>query len=649
MPENCDRMDARDFLQLRPHAGEELRLEDIIDVNEFEIAEAILNGKAALLGQNIGSCHLFGLCLHFGHHGTAAALLAHGVPGCELEVRHLGPFAGRARPPQFAECTCGSSWHTCPSCCYGFDTETHSWMVDWDAALTHAVEAAEVAAARPTARMVSKALRNGQSLPNLKVSKEASARLLDIAILSGDRALAEELAATSMHRPLRRWVWQDVFDEYLDERGYWLVVQDSKVIESAVAVGASLACLKAPRPSSFQEMPFRVAVALYDYELWKQIGEFLPEEPAASSWAPLQTQNMLAATALCTVSCDRFQIAVCERRLLEMGMACPASAKYLTTFSFLVGCNCAPYEQLAYLTLLDLCLLCGHSTGARLCMSLGLTEMSRWTQSLCLDHLLFACPVCGENGAPEDYFLLAPFEKRQAAARSALQPSLEAAWQHARCEMGINLSQAMRSWACGRVVPQSVLNHVLSFAAVRPGLLKVIDGRETELLHGIQSSPITIDFFAERMAKAAAEQRSANCQQVDAQNGHDDDAPGFPSVEENPLAFRVDESAHAAGAKASGPDQDSTNDLLTAIRNSKDDAPPLSGDGVVIFRFRRRSNTEDVNNILFDPNGPLTDLHRRVLEAGCEVAPGWCPAKALFVPLTQQQLGELLQPEAQGR
>ena len=32
-----------------------------------------------------------------------------------------------------------------------------------------------------------------------------------------------------------------------------------------------------------------------------------------------------------------------------------------------------------------------------------------------------------------------------------------------------------------------------------------------------------------------------------------------------------------------------------------------------------------VKEVLLDAEGPLSGLHRRVLEAGCEVAPDWSP------------------------
>ena len=84
-----------------------------------------------------------------------------------------------------------------------------------------------------------------------------------------------------------------------------------------------------------------------------------------------------------------------------------------------------------------------------------------------------------------------------------------------------------------------------------------------------------------------------------------------------------------------------TDDLLTAVRNSRDETVPLSSDGVLCFRLTRKANAPHVNELLFNIEGPLAELHRRVLEAGCEVAPEWSPVKALFVPLTQAQLLEL--------
>ena len=41
------------------------------------------------------------------------------------------------------------------------------------------------------------------------------------------------------------------------------------------------------------------------------------------------------------------------------------------------------------------------------------------------------------------------------------------------------------------------------------------------------------------------------------------------------------------------------------------------------FRLTRMATSEHVTRVLLDATGPLAELHRRVLEAGCEVDPEW--------------------------
>ena len=78
-------------------------------------------------------------------------------------------------------------------------------MADWAAGLDHAVGAAEVAAARPVPCAVSDALQSGQPLQHVVISPRSMARLLDLAILTGDETLAALQASQSPYRPLRRW------------------------------------------------------------------------------------------------------------------------------------------------------------------------------------------------------------------------------------------------------------------------------------------------------------------------------------------------------------------------------------------------------------------------------------------------------------
>ena len=174
---------------------------EIVDVEEFEVARAIVAGDTQPLSQQIESKHLFELCIACGHQSTAAALLNHGVPGCRVELRHLGPFAAEARSAT-GDCGCGSTWETCNFCCWGAEVESGVWMKDWDAKLEDAVAAAREAA-----------LRSGEDFfRNFDVSEAAMARLLDLAILTGDAGLAQQCTQRCTRRPLRRWCSEGFFD-----------------------------------------------------------------------------------------------------------------------------------------------------------------------------------------------------------------------------------------------------------------------------------------------------------------------------------------------------------------------------------------------------------------------------------------------------
>ena len=70
-------------------------------------------------------------------------------------------------------------------------------MDDWDANLQNAAWRAHRAAERPVARAVLDGIRAGRAPPNLAVSAKAWARLLDLAILTGDAELAAACAAQS--------------------------------------------------------------------------------------------------------------------------------------------------------------------------------------------------------------------------------------------------------------------------------------------------------------------------------------------------------------------------------------------------------------------------------------------------------------------
>ena len=70
--------------------------ETVLGVKEFQIAQALLEGRAELLSQPVpvpshwaNPAHLFDLCLTFGRFDTAWAMAERGVKGCRLEAHHL--------------------------------------------------------------------------------------------------------------------------------------------------------------------------------------------------------------------------------------------------------------------------------------------------------------------------------------------------------------------------------------------------------------------------------------------------------------------------------------------------------------------------------------------------------------------------------
>ena len=576
----------------------------IVDVEEFEVARAILAGETQLLSQGIQSKHIFELCIAFGHQSTAAALLTQ-VPGCKVEAWHLGPFASEARSPlvRFFGCQCGSTWDTCSFCCWGWDIESGVWMQDWDAELGDAIACAREAAQRPVARVLLGllgVLRSGEGFRNLEVSDEATARLLDLAILMGDKDLAERCARHRAKRPLRRWCSQDFFPFC----GNALVsVSAPDVLAAALLAGVALQELNRAIPGCQCVMPLREAIALCgDMQLWETLAPLLPE--GQKPWIPYTCDY----TALFFCNCDpdlHWNWELCMSRLQTATLANMALGEFAVdaeygneSSCYTCGVHGMTVDIYDPFRLMDIAVLNGQSACAELLASVGASS-SKWTCQACLPDQ--RCHDCGEVALS---VAMVPLEERRAAAGAALRVALARAWRLA-APMGLGIYQALRACSCGKMAPKPLVKIILSFAAERPHIACVLEGLEEEL---------------EQSAGALQEQ-----------------APHEVASETSHVEAVRDGETEVQGME----DAKSTDDLLTALRNSRDEMMPLSPDGVICFKLTRKANAPHVNELLFDAEGPLADLHRRVLNAGCEVAPEWSPVKALFVPLTQAQLLEL--------
>ena len=76
---------------------------------------------------------------------------------------------------------------------------------------------------------------------------------------------------------------------------------------------------------------------------------------------------------------------------------------------------------------------------------------------------------------------IASLPERQAAAAEALRAALQASRRKTAGSAGFGLFQTLRSWASVKLVPVALVNLVLTFAAERPSLARVWEGRDGEL------------------------------------------------------------------------------------------------------------------------------------------------------------------------
>ncbi|CAE7803520.1 unnamed protein product [Symbiodinium necroappetens] len=424
-------------------------------------------------------------------------------------------------------------------------------------------------------------------------------RLLDLAILIGDADLAQRCAQRcGARKPLRRWRSEEFF----------VVDLHNGVLAAALLSGIALQSL-----ITENDIPLREAIALFgDLQLWNRLSHLLPE---GRSQRFLKTPN--SGSMLCKFDANMRQPQLCVDRLSLVSAANMALAEF--RFSFVVCCG-KPLRAPQPLRLLDMAAYQGQSACAELLASAGANSATGWTREACLSNVgPWLCAECEDSIR----VAIAPPKERRAAAGAALRVALT----RAECLVapaGLGVYQLLVMWGRGKKVPAALVNSVLSFAAERPQLASILEGLEEEVLQAASA--------AQREGEGPVDHLTAPLLQQSQQPQGEVATPAdAPAGEADPADS--DEEMEGQDAK--------TDDLLVAIRNSRADPPPLSPDGVICFKLTRKANAPHVNELLFDAEGPLKELHDRVRDAECEVAPGWSPFTALFVPLTQMQLLEL--------
>ena len=382
--------------------------------------------------------HLFDLCLWFGLIDTAWAMAMRGI----LSDRHLGFSRGVSSSGRPGPCSCGG-WNTCPCCSWAFPVEQGIWMEDWDVDLVDAMTAAREAAATPVTRVVLDMCSRDMELP-FSGAPKAMARLLDIAILTGNQKAAVNLSEKCHLRPLRRWSMDFTFEDC------W------KAARTALWAGADFQdFVVADNFLGSCAVPFPQALFLKSkLEDWQEIRHLLPR--CHDVWRPRNSDNGLGEVFL--ESLDRIRAA--EDAGLDLQC-------------LFVGARCQGDAGSAFVTLLDMAIWCGQPDWAEACVSGGI-ELKDDDATLGWHKRVL-------RGESLSLFLLSnqrlrvvPFEA-QTAAIAAGRGWLKRFWKSESSQKCMVLYQMMLKMFKGKSFPMVLVQEILTFSMPVPKIVDQLD------------------------------------------------------------------------------------------------------------------------------------------------------------------------------
>ena len=541
---------------------------------------------------------LFDLCLAAGLSETAWALAESGIEGCALEVHHL---KRKFHDQNSGGCgTCKDGRQTCDECCFGFPVDQGIWMKDWNANLADAAEAARQTAEQPFVRAALKTFRSGPVPHTLAISEEAVTHLLDIAILIGDKEAAVCCAKHSALRPLRRWSSDGIFEQVVQRRSLqvteeWTIyfncwslrIKDPEGLLTAMSIGTALETLSLmecaskgyePKDDPWQVcdqplptwncLPFREAVALSGSP-WAEFADLLPPK---TPWKPRIRNG--PRNGLGGIFLQASAFALCADRLQHAQMAGIEFQHFGLCYSLEKS-----FREASVLSLLDLAILSGQSDCAALCASTSMTLFDPGC------HILRRC--------------LTADPKRFSAAVAAAQVTWDIAWRNASLAR-LNANLLLRRFSQGVEFPTFLVWEVAAILVNPPLIIDDLDLWE-EWRRWYRSGWCRKDLFP----SPKCEMKEVQMEIDGLQGGESSSKPVDP----------VPGADEATDEKAG--EQDA---LMRAIQETRSEMPPLNVDGVRLFRLTRMANANHVVDLLFDPTGPLKELHDRVQEAGCSTS-----------------------------
>jgi len=476
-------------------------------------------------------------------------------------------------------------------------------MEDWDVHLLDAFLAAQHAAEKPLTHAMLHLCSRDIEVP-FSGPPKAMARLLDIAILTSNQKATVNLSKKCQLWPLRRWVMD------------WDVQECWKAAMTAMWAGADFQDLMVlgnfwgspgPRPSvPSEDIPFPQALFLRSkLEDWQEIRHLLPA--CHDLWSPRSLLNELAWNFL-DLSLRPYD----TKLSLDKICAAEDAGLELQFLSLDAGGN----DDYARVNVLDMAILCGQPDCAEAVVDAGIELWGDDTALAWHKRVLR-----GESLHLDDPLLNVVPSEAEIAAAAAGRSWLKRLWKSESSQKGIVLYQMMLKMFKGKSFPMLLVQEILTFSMPVP---KIID--QLDLWEHVGGWVATI-CGRPAVAHPAGDCKTENVEEPEGMQDNDE-AEG-------------NGEAGATSGDATETDVKATEDLMTALRASRDQVPALNVDGVCLFRLTRMGTCPHVTDLLLDATGPLQPLHTRVLEAGCEVNPSWNPVKVLFVPLTEGQMVEL--------
>ena len=378
-----------------------------------------------------------------------------GVEGCILEDHHdLGPFGTDS--DSSGPCDC-QGWDTCRYCCWAFPVEQGVWVKDWDVELhliyefgfKGAIPAAHEAAATPLTRAILDICSNDVDVP-FSGSLMVMARLLDIAILTGNQKAAVNLSKKCEVRPLRRWALN-----LHREDCCW------KAARTALWAGADFQDLMVDY-SSNEDVPFPQALFLNSkLEDWQEIRHLLPK--CHDLWRPRNLDNELGRVFL--------ENGPGVGKKLSLGKICAAedAGVDLEPFSVEFDDGRGPGS---FVGLLDIAIWCGQPDCALACVDGG-TELEGDDKTLAWHKRVLR----GESlllPDPSLYIVVVPSEAQIAAAAAGCA-WLKRLWKSESSQKGIALYQMMSKMFKGRLFPMVLVQEILTFSMPVPKIIEQLD------------------------------------------------------------------------------------------------------------------------------------------------------------------------------